>query len=241
MANIVIVHAAFGGGWEWREVASLLRAREHMVFTPSLTGHGERVHLANPEAGLDTHIQDIVNVVRYEDLFEVVLACQSYGGMVVTGVADRIPERIAHLVYLNALVPHDGQSAFDLLPAALRERFEDAAVKSGDGWLVPAPSSEDDPQIAAFERGRTVGSPLRMFADPIRLSPIATDRIRRTYIWSTEDQAGVSGIPEIMRPFAERARDDPSWRFHQIASIPSAFIRAPALIAELFDEAARAG
>lgn len=239
MASIVIVHAAFGGGWEWREVASLLRARGHDVFTPSLTGHGERVHLATADTGLDTHIQDIVNVVRYEDLQRVVLASQSYGGMVITGVADRIPERIAHLVYMNALVPENGQSAFDLLLAALRTRFEDDARGAGDGWLVPAPSSGDDAQIAAFERGRAAPSPLRMLLEPIRLDSRGDARIQRTYIWSTDELPGLSGIPEIMRPFAERAKNEPAWRFHQVRSIPSAHIRAPETIAELFDEAAK--
>src|SRR5262245_10155843 len=88
MATFVIVHGAFGGGWEWRGVATLLRARGHEVFRPSLTGYGERAHLATPEVGLETHIQDIVNVLRYEDLADVMLATQSYGGMVGTGVAD---------------------------------------------------------------------------------------------------------------------------------------------------------
>ena len=156
MATFVIVHGAFGGGWQWREVAALLRARGHDVFTPSLTGHGERVHLATPETGLETHIQDILNVLRYEDLHRVVLACQSYGGMVVTGVADRMPERLAHLVYLNALVPEDGQAAFDLLPPAMRQRFEEAARTAGEGWRIPVPPLEDDPRIAAFARGRHV-------------------------------------------------------------------------------------
>ena len=93
-----LVHGAFGGGWQWREVAALLRARSHDVFTPSRTGHAERVHLATPATGLETHIQDILNGLRYEDLHRVVLGCQSYGGMVVTVVADRMPERLAHLV-----------------------------------------------------------------------------------------------------------------------------------------------
>lgn len=238
MATIVIVHGGFGGGWEWREVAALLRARGHDVFTPSLTGYGERVHLATPETGLETHIQDILNVLRYEDLHQVVLACQSYGGMVVTGVADRMPERLAHLVYLNALVPEDGQSAFDLAPPAFRQRFEEAARTTGEDWRIPAPSFENDPQIAAFARGRYVASPLRGFTDPIRLGP-APARLPRTYIWCTEDQEGLAGVAEIMRPFAERARRDPSWRFHQLTAIPDAFIHAPQTVADLFDEAAR--
>lgn len=238
MAAIVIVHGAVGGGWEWREVAALLRTPRHDVFTPSLTGYGERVHLATPETGLETHIQDIVNVLRYEDLQHVVLACQSYGGMVATGVAARVPERLAHLVYLNALVPEDGRSAFDLLPLAFRQRFADAARTAGDGWRIPVPPFENDSRIAAFTRGRYVASPLRGFTKPIWLGPIP-DRLPRAYIWCTEDQEGLRGVAELMRPFAERARRDPSWRFHQLTAIPDAFIHAPHVVADLFDEEAR--
>jgi pimeloyl-ACP methyl ester carboxylesterase len=240
MAAIVIVHGAFGGGWEWREVAALLRGRGHSVYTPSLTGYGERVHLATPETGLETHVQDIVNVLRYEDLHHVVLAGQSYGGMVITGVADRVPERLAHLVYLNALVPADGQSALDLTPPAFRQRIVETARTAGEGWRIPVPSFENDPQIAAFARGRYVASPLRGFTEPIRLGP-APNHLPRTYIWCTEDQEGLAGVAEIMRPFAERARRDPRWRFHQLTAIPDAYILAPQAVADLFDEAARSG
>jgi pimeloyl-ACP methyl ester carboxylesterase len=225
VANIVIVHGAFGGGWEWREVARLLR---------------ERVHLATPETSLETHIQDIVNVIRYEDLYHVILACQSYGGMVATGVANRVPERLAHLVYLNALVPEDGQSVFDLTPPAFRRRFEEATQATGEGWRIPAPAFEDDPVIAAFSRGRYVATPLLPFTEPIRLGPLPDD-LARTYIWCTADQEGLSGVADLMRPFAERARHDPRWRFHQLDAIPDAYIHIPHTVADLFDAAAHAG
>ncbi len=238
MATFVIVHGAFGGGWQWREVATLLRARGHEVFTPSLTGHGERAHLATPQVGLETHIQDILNVLRYEDLHQVVLACQSYGGMVVTGVADRMPERLTHLVYLNALVPENRQSGFDLLPPSMRQRFEEAAQTAGEGWRIPAPPLENDPKIAAFARGRHVASLLRMFTEPIRLGPTPA-RLRRTFIWCTDDPEGLAGVADLMRPFAERAQRDPNWRFHQLTSPPDAFIHMPQAVADLFDEAAR--
>ena len=238
MASIVIVHGAFGGGWEWREVATLLRARGHQVFTPSLTGFGERVHLATPETSLEIHIQDILNLLRYEDLNEVVLACQSYGGMVVTGVADRMPERLAHLVYLNALVPEDGQTVFDLSPPAFQKRFEEAVRTDGEGWRIPVPAFEDDPQIAAFARGRYVATPLRPFTEPIRLGP-APDSLARTYIWCTAEQEGLAGVAALMRPFAERAQRDPRWRLHVLNAIPDAYVQMPETVADLFDEAAR--
>jgi pimeloyl-ACP methyl ester carboxylesterase len=240
MAAIVIVHGAFGGSWQWRTVAALLRERGHEVFTPSLTGYGERVHLATPATGLETHIQDIANLLRYEDLDRVVLAAQSYGGMVITGVAARMPERLAHLVYVNALVPQDGQSAFDLLPPAMRGRFEEAARTAGEGWRIPVPPLESDPRIAAFARGRHVPALLRGFTEPIRLgSP--PDTLRRTFIWCTEDPAGLSGVADLMRPFTEQAQREPGWRFRRLEATPDAFIDAPEAVAGLIDEAARAG
>jgi len=108
--TFVIVHGAWGGGWAFKEVERLLRADGHLVYRPTLTGQGERVHLSGPDVSLSTHIQDVVNVIEWEDLHDVVLVGHSYGGMVVTGVADRVPDRIGHLIYLDAMVPEDGES-----------------------------------------------------------------------------------------------------------------------------------
>ena len=118
MATFVIVHGAWSGAHAWRWVRPLLRAAGHDVVTPSLTGLGERAHLATPATNLDTHITDIAAVLHYEDLHDVVLVGHSYGGMVITGVADRVPERIGHLVYLDADVPREGES--DAGPRARR-------------------------------------------------------------------------------------------------------------------------
>src|SRR5439155_14731329 len=125
---------AWGGGWEWRWVAAGLRAAGHDVFTPTLTGVGERAHLISADVGLSTHIQDVVAVLRMEDLHDVVLCGQSYGGMVVTGAAGREPDRIAHLVYLDALVPLDGQSVADVTPSELMDVVRDGARTKGDGY-----------------------------------------------------------------------------------------------------------
>src|SRR5215218_3749420 len=139
MATFVIVHGAWSGGHAWRWLRPLLRAAGHQVFTPALTGLGERSHLANAQIDLDTHVLDVVGVLEYEDLLQVVLVGHSYGGMVITGVADRVPERLAQLVYLDAEVPMDGQSEFDLLPPEERAVYEDAARERGDGWRIPPP------------------------------------------------------------------------------------------------------
>lgn len=128
----VIVHGAWGGSWAFKKVDSLLTAKGALVYRPSLTGQGERVHLANPEVGLSTHIKDVVNMILYEDLKNIVLVGHSYGGMVITGVADSLPERIAQMIYLDAFVPEDGESVFaqGRTPDAMRPLIE-------NGFLVP--------------------------------------------------------------------------------------------------------
>lgn len=108
MTTFVLVHGAWLGGWAWKHVTPRLRMAGHEVFAPTLTGLGERVHLAHPGVGLETHIQDVVNVLVFEDLQQVTLVGHSYGGIVITSVADRTPERLAQLVYLDAFVPEDG-------------------------------------------------------------------------------------------------------------------------------------
>src|SRR5205823_3330934 len=140
MVAFVLVHGAWGGGHDWRAVRPRLWAAGFPTFTPTLTGLGERVHLLNRSITLDTHIQDVVNVLTYEDLSGVVLAGHSYGGMVVTGVADCVPKRIAHLVYLDAYVPADGQSMLDFYGPPRHEWLVRRVEPAGDGWLIPPPS-----------------------------------------------------------------------------------------------------
>ena len=118
MATYVLVHGAWHGGWCWNRVAPLLRDKGHDVYTPTLTGLGERVHLATPEVDLSTHVTDVVNVIEFEDLRNVVLMGHSYGGQVITGVAGAIPERIGQLVYLDASLPNDGESLSQLARAS---------------------------------------------------------------------------------------------------------------------------
>ena len=130
MATFVLVHGAYLGGWCWRWVTPHLQAAGHEVSTPTLTGHGERVHLAHPKVDLDTHVADVVNVLHYEDLTGVVLVGWSYGGTVVAGAADRVPERIAHVVYLDSDVPRDGDTSAPPSQHAARQAL---ARAHGDG------------------------------------------------------------------------------------------------------------
>src|SRR5262245_21110438 len=136
MAVFVVAHGAWSSGWAWREMRSLMRAAGHEVFTPSYTGLGERQHLASRAVNLSLHIEDVVNVLEFEDLRDVVLIGHSFGGIVATGVADRARTRVARIIYLDAFVPEDGQSMMDLLPLRGRDAMNNARL-AGDGWRVP--------------------------------------------------------------------------------------------------------
>jgi pimeloyl-ACP methyl ester carboxylesterase len=155
MANFVLVHGAWIGGWCWRPNAQALRKAGHEVFTPTLTGLGERSHLMNPGINLDTHIADIVNVIKHEELSDVVLVGHSYGGMVVTGVADALADKIRSLVYLDAFVPESGQALVDLAPP------EPKPQPASDYALAPLPAAVfgAKPEVAAFVDARTSPHP----------------------------------------------------------------------------------
>jgi pimeloyl-ACP methyl ester carboxylesterase len=136
--TFVLVHGAWSGGWCYHKVAARLRASGYEVFTPTLTGQGERSHLRDGSINLSLHIEDVCNVFHYEGLTRAVLAGHSYGGMVITGVADRIADKISALVYLDAFLPEDGQSLFDINIAANSQRFIANAGGIG-GLAVPSP------------------------------------------------------------------------------------------------------
>ena len=213
MATIVIVHGAWGGGWAWRTVSNSLRAGGHEVFTPTLTGMGERSHLARPDINLETHIQDIVNVLEYEDLTDVILAGHSYAGMVITGVADRTAPRLRHLVYLDAFVPADGQSLFDMAtsPEARAARVKQAEAAK-DGWqILPGPLAADTPtEIAAWAMARRVPQPLQTFVQPVRITG-AANHLPRSYVHCTNKPDG-DGFAECAR----QARESSTWTYYAL-------------------------
>ena len=174
MATFVIVHGGFGGGWEWTPVALALRVQGHVVFTPTLTGMGEHVHLG-PDVGLATHVDDVVAMLEFEDLDEVILCGASYGGMPVTGATDRVADRVRLIVYVDALVPADGQSAVDLLPEGFGDMVRATTDDLGHGW-VSIPPALLPPQglIPDKDRERYVArlrdQPVATFTDPIQLT-----------------------------------------------------------------------
>lgn len=177
----VLVHGAWGGGWAFRTVDSMLTAAGHRVYRPTLTGLGERVHLGTPDVGLGTHVTDIVNVLLFENLRDVILVGHSYGGMVVTGVADRAPDRIRHLVLIDALVPEDGES---LLTASRGTKLEGFARRSVDsaqgGFIVPTWATARSP------RPTDVRQPVRTFTEPVSFRNPAARRLPGTYILTVD-------------------------------------------------------
>ncbi len=212
MSTFVLVHGAWGGADTWKPVRPRLQAVGHQVFTPGLTGIGERVHLASPQVNLTTHIDDVVNHILYEDLTDIVLLGFSYGGMVVTGALAHIADRIRHLVYLDAFVPADGQSLGDL---AGHPRSPASSV--GEQWLVPPrPPVFDDSTEAAWNEVRLTPQPGRCFSEPVRLhQPIEDHTFGRTYIKALDDLR-TTGAANPFWNVADRLRDHPAWNYHEV-------------------------
>jgi len=234
VATFVIVHGAWSGAHAWRWVRPLLRAAGHEVFTPSLTGLGERAHLATPGTDLDTHVTDVAAVLYYEDLSDVVLVGHSYGGIVITGVAAREPGRIARLVYLDADVPLDGEAELDFVSDEERATYLEAARTSGDGWRVPPPFPDPLPPGLPPEVmwgvQRMTPMPLSTMSQPARRFGPMPD-LPRTYVHCTE---GKDGEPPLRN--LERIRADPFWRFVELAAGHVAHVTAPEkLTATLLD------
>jgi len=236
MTTFVLVHGAWHGGWCWRRVAEVLQRAGHRVFTPTLTGLGERSHLLRPGIDLDLHILDIVNVLKWEGLREVVLCGHSYGGMVVTGVADAVAERLAALVYLDAFVPRDGEAVVELLLAERRSGLEQDRRRHGDGWrLTPVPAAAfgvTDPADQAWVDGACTAQPWATLTQPIRLGGAHEKVRRRSYIL-----AGAY-TPSAFEPYGAMARDSADWHFHSLPTGHDAMMTMPAEVAKLLEEAA---
>jgi pimeloyl-ACP methyl ester carboxylesterase len=229
-ATFVLVHGAWSGGWCYHKVAARLRARGHLVFTPTLTGQGERAHLLAGTVNLSLHIDDILAVLHYEGLRDVVLAGHSYGGMVITGVADRAPERIAALSYLDAFLPEDGQSLFDINVPANTQRFLTNAGAIG-GLAVPAPpaaffnvNAEDAARVDAL----ATPHPLGCFTEKIKLTGAHRQIAGRVYVHGT-----VLPRESPFKPFYDRVKVDPAWQSHALACGHHVMLDEPDRVAEI--------
>jgi pimeloyl-ACP methyl ester carboxylesterase len=218
--TIVIVHGAWGGSWAFRKVEVLLREKGFNVYRPQLTGLGERVHLSKPDVGLSTHIDDVVNTILYEDLQGIILMGHSYGGMVISGVADRLPDRISRLVYLDAMVPNDGDSVISLTGA--RAEWLKSMIK-GD-YIVPPWVKPDQPLP------HDVPQPVKTFSDPISLKNKAVLKLPATYILTVD--AGKEAKDDDFWSPAQRAKER-GWPVLQLTADHNPQWSAPEALVEM--------
>jgi pimeloyl-ACP methyl ester carboxylesterase len=233
MATFLVAHGAWTAGWAWKKMRPLLEGRGHVLLTPTYTGLGERSHLAHPDIDLETHIADVLGVLRFEDLERVTLIGHSYGGMVATGVADRAPERISCIVYVDAFVPRDDQSLFDLQISESRERMRAEARAQGEGWRIPPPPMSPDTSQDDFSwvNSRRVMQPIKTFEQRLRLTG-AVESLPRAYVYCKRARAG-----DVFRQFLDRARRDPGWRAFEIDASHSPNITAPEALTEILEQA----
>jgi pimeloyl-ACP methyl ester carboxylesterase len=240
MGQFVLVPGAWIGGWAFQQVARSLRDRGHDVYPVTLTGLGERVHLARPETDLETHIADVVNVLEYEDLRRAVLVGHSYAGIVVTGVADRARDRLSSLVYLDTAPMQDGQRHIDFYPPDVAEGMRNQAREKGEGWRLPFPGFEQlgpPPMLEglgadarALIETRAVAQPFASYSQPLRLRgrrPATSGELRRVVI-------ACNGFREIAAAQPQMASFLTSdWRRHDLATGHWPMLSAPQPLAEM--------
>lgn len=225
----VLVHGAWHGGWCWARVAPLLIVAGHRVVTPTCTGLGDRAHLLSPTVGLDTFIEDVAATIEREELTDIVLVGHSFAGSVISGVADRMPERIAHLVYLDATVLRPGQSPFDAIAPDVVAARRKAAIESSGGLTLPVPPASafgvDDPADAAWLARHLRPHPRKTYEDALRLHhPIGNGR-PKTYIACTQPEYAV------LAPVRNWVHEQPDWAFRELATAHDAMVLAPKLLA----------
>jgi pimeloyl-ACP methyl ester carboxylesterase len=228
MATYVLVHGAWHGSWCWQRVRTPLQSEGHTVFTPTLAGLGERSHLLSKDVRLQTHIDDVANLIRWEGLEDVILCGHSYAGMVVTGVAEALPEKIKTLVYLDAFLPTSGKSLNEVCPPELAALHREMAV-DGDGWQMrPFPAATfavNDVDQAWVDRQCT-RHPLATFEDRIEFTDRATSIADIRYILCT----GWSN--PVLASFADTARQR-DWSVSMIAAGHDAMLDDPAALVKL--------
>ena len=231
MATFVLVHGAWHGGWCYRDTAKALRDAGHTVFTPTHSGVGERAHQASETITLETHIRDVCGCIEAEELNAVILCGHSYGGMVITGVADRLPERIKSLVYLDAFVPEHGESLIDLINQALPAEvaaifvgsFRGTALEGRSGRMQPIPAEMFNimPANRAWVDRRCVAQALATFELPALLTGDHNKVKQRLYILAD------GWDPSPFRHFAAKFEGQPGWRVTKLASSHDVMVDLP--------------
>jgi pimeloyl-ACP methyl ester carboxylesterase len=247
MTTYVLVGGAWLGGWCWQKVARRMRDDGHDVYPVTLTGLGERMHLASPEVDLDTHLTDVVNLIEFEDLRDVVLLGHSYAGIVVTGVADRVPERLSLLAYLDA-GPVPGDTTFlETQSPEVRELSERRVMEVGDGWRLPMPSWEDLGEVygASLEGlgdeqlelmcSRAVAQPFGTYTQPLRIGKTPREALPKMLIACSFPLEQIRGMIADGHPwFRELA--GPEWRLEELPTGHWPMFSRPEDLAELLLE-----
>ncbi|MDF3311448.1 alpha/beta fold hydrolase [Rhodococcus sp. T2V] len=237
MPATVLIHGGFHGSWCWDKVRPLLEDEGWTVYAPSLTGLGDRAYLASPDVTLRTHVQDVVNLIAEQDLTDVALCGHSAAGMVITGVADAIPERIATLVYLDAVLPSDGESMFDIAghDSPMIAAFTRQAAERGDGWLVPpdyfsaADFGVTNPTDVTWVEQNLTGHPIRAFSDPLSLTGAGSRIANKIYVRCTDWK----NRTHLDRALAA-VESDPAWTVYRWPSVHDVMITEPDRVRELF-------
>ncbi len=230
-SNFVLVHGAWHGGWCWSRVARRLRAAGHAVYTPTLTGLGERSHLLSHDITLQTFVDDIVNVLAWEDLHDVVLVGHSFAGLVITGVADIVPERLARLIYLDAFILESGVSTFDTLPDQVKEKLEAASLQAGTAIpALPTPkpgnlglTAADD---IAFVQARLTPHPLSTYKTALQLRHAPGNGLPCAYLHCSQPS-----FPAVEGSSAW-VRTNTDWRWETLESGHDAMVSDPDLVCE---------
>jgi pimeloyl-ACP methyl ester carboxylesterase len=230
--TFVLVHGAWHGGWCWEHVAALLRSRGHAVLTPTQTGLGERSHLLSTSITLDTFVADVANVLTWEDLSDVVLVGHSFAGSTISGVADRMRERVRELIYVDAAVLENGQTPFSKLPKDVVEARTKAAQQSSGGLSLPVPPASafgvTDANQAAWLEARLTPHPFSTFVSPLNLAYKAGNGLPATYIVCTEP---LYAPLQASRDWVQRR----GWTMREIRSGHDAMVTAPEALADMLD------
>lgn len=249
---IVLVPGACLGGWAWKDVAADLRGRGHEVHPVTLTGLGERVHLATPQVDLETHIADVVNLLDYEDLDDVVLVGHSYSGTVVTAVADRRPQRIAKVVYLDTSPLPDGKAIADVQTPEQRELQRREVERNGDGWRWPVPDSQTlvsgaFGSAAGLEEAdlrliaeRSTPQPYATFTSPVHLNGAWPEGVRRAAIFGADGGMSVASLRELISQHDPRAAAfaGEDWELHELPTGHWSMFSLPGPLSELLHQLA---
>jgi len=229
--TFVLVHGAWHGGWCWRRVSDQLEKRGHKVFAPTMTGLGERSHLLDPKVNLATHVTDIVNVIKWEDLSKIVLVGHSYGGVIISGVAEQVPEAIGSIVYLDAFVPENGEALMTL--TTRRQAIEDL-VQKGETSMKPVPAAvfQVNEKDRAWVDGKCTQHPLATFTDKITLTG-ARDRIaKKAYIRAT----GYANPP--FDSALAKVKAQAGWRVYELPCGHDVMVDMPDRLTEILLEVA---